>query len=756
MFKRKITAVLLTAVLLATASLGALAAEDGNDTADEQTTPFEYENDYGTGGLVITGYSGPGGLVVIPDTIDGKPVTRIYDFAFSDCSDLTGAAISLNMKVIDPGAFRGCDALEEITAAGGNASFSDIDGVLFSKDKTTLYLYPAGRTDASYKIPEGVTLIGSGAFYGCSSLTNVTIPDEVDIIGSEAFYGCSSLTEVTIPAGAAAVPGAFKYCGALSVIRFNHGMTEIPKYFLTEDTWASAVDIHVPMSVINAGGAGDFATTPPPGETLSRKNTIYGIKGSFILDWAAANSIDFVGIDGFITKNEGYNAWLEVPYQHIIETMMPDNAELEFEIVSGSLPSGLHLMQKGDSYAGLTMAAGQFYGAPGETGDFPFEVNVRSKTWGYLLDMQRLTVRVKEPTDAILASSVNDYDLSINIGTPMSQQGDGDYLVSTRENQVLKVEDSAGATESNYNYFVHFWLDGNVLTRDYDYSALPGSTIVTLFARVLPGLNDGKTHTVAAEFDIGGEQKVAAQMFRVDLPPLPPGGNGSGSTETNTSAETPSAPAPESEPRTDAGDNSGESAGAGTSEDGGESAASSANAAEGASGANNPGAAGAPNGADANGAASAPAPSDTEAFPALPAATESANANASGALADGEAGTGEYTVNYDGTGPFEVRIDIPMELFREMYFDGEIWARGEDYELRSGSTVITIPEARLAKVSEGSHTIRAVFEDRDVDVVFAVQRDARDKAFPVIPITGLILIVCAALVFGLRLRGRGK
>jgi hypothetical protein len=71
--------------------------------------------------------------------------------------------------------------------------------------------------------------------------------------------------------------------------------------------------------------------------------------------------------------------------------------------VSGSLPNGLKLMQKGDSYADLTMADGQFYGAPMETGVFPFEVNVRSKTWGYLLDMQKLTVRVKEPTDTITA-----------------------------------------------------------------------------------------------------------------------------------------------------------------------------------------------------------------------------------------------------------------------------------------------------------------------------------------------------------------
>lgn len=48
-------------------------------------------------------------------------------------------------------------------------------------------------------IPDGVTSIWDGAFYGCSRLTGITIPTSVTSIGNGAFYDCEKLTGITIP-----------------------------------------------------------------------------------------------------------------------------------------------------------------------------------------------------------------------------------------------------------------------------------------------------------------------------------------------------------------------------------------------------------------------------------------------------------------------------------------------------------------------------------------------------------------------------
>src|SRR5450631_2515920 len=125
---------------------------------DSMQAQFNYST---SGGMVtITGYTGSGGAVTIPVTINSLPVVSIGDAAF-ELSSVTSVTI--------PGT---------VTSIGTNA----------------FYL----SSLISVTIPNSVTSIGDNAFSG-TELTSVTIPNSITSIATGVFGGCSKLTSVTIP-----------------------------------------------------------------------------------------------------------------------------------------------------------------------------------------------------------------------------------------------------------------------------------------------------------------------------------------------------------------------------------------------------------------------------------------------------------------------------------------------------------------------------------------------------------------------------
>ncbi len=129
--------------------------------------------------------------VTIPDT-----VTSIGYGAFTFCESLTSITIPSSVTSIDEMVFFGCTVLTSIEVDGNSSSFCSADGVLFSKDKTELVCYPAGKKDTSYSIPDSTALIRAWAFDMCEGLTEVIIPKSVIYVGSDAFSACDGLTDI--------------------------------------------------------------------------------------------------------------------------------------------------------------------------------------------------------------------------------------------------------------------------------------------------------------------------------------------------------------------------------------------------------------------------------------------------------------------------------------------------------------------------------------------------------------------------------
>ena len=123
-----------------------------------------------------------------------EKVGYIGDFAFSNCINLKEITIPDGVTNIDPYVFSYCDSLISINVSENNQKYMSDNGVLYTKDKTKLIKYPAGKKEEKYTISEDVSTIEENAFYECNSLKRIIIPDSVTEIGKRNFYYCDSLT----------------------------------------------------------------------------------------------------------------------------------------------------------------------------------------------------------------------------------------------------------------------------------------------------------------------------------------------------------------------------------------------------------------------------------------------------------------------------------------------------------------------------------------------------------------------------------
>lgn len=174
-------------------------------------------------------------------------ITTIKYNVFRGCTSLESVTIPDSVRTIEEYSFAYCSELSDFNVGDTNPHFSLIDGVLFTKNRETLKVYPPGR-QGSYSIPYGTQRIYGGAFHSCNGLTSITIPDSTTLIGGAAFSSCNGLTTLNIPNSVVYIGlWAFDHCDNLATVTLPNGITAIELGLF--DSCIGLKNITIPESV---------------------------------------------------------------------------------------------------------------------------------------------------------------------------------------------------------------------------------------------------------------------------------------------------------------------------------------------------------------------------------------------------------------------------------------------------------------------------------------------------------------------------
>lgn len=264
---KRFLAVLMTALILSTTGVctTSVSAYQLENEVVVSNSNGEYKTGNGTflyseidNGLAVSvyNYEGASKNVVIPDEINGKPVTTIW-FALAENKAIDSITLPKHLTKISRIGFGEANHVKEFKISNENTTFKTVDGVLYSKDMSVLIAYPTNKDNTSFTIlstvkeisvnafaqnknlvnvvfNNGVTTIGDFAFMGCEKLTAVEVPDTVNKMGACVFSSCKELTKAKVSKNSPVTGNTFKSCTKLKDVTIPEGVENIGVYAFTD------------------------------------------------------------------------------------------------------------------------------------------------------------------------------------------------------------------------------------------------------------------------------------------------------------------------------------------------------------------------------------------------------------------------------------------------------------------------------------------------------------------------------------------
>ncbi len=165
---------------------------------------------------------------------------------------VTSITVPASYQRLGPPTMRPILSLTAINVAEDNPFFTSLDGVIFTKDKSQLLMYPAGKPEANYTIPAEVQSFGQMAFQGCTHLKELSFDPNTTMTSLiRTFRNCTALETVHLPQSVTLLEGTFQGCSKLNSIVLPNAVENVS--YSTFDGCTSLSSIVLPNSVTEIG-----------------------------------------------------------------------------------------------------------------------------------------------------------------------------------------------------------------------------------------------------------------------------------------------------------------------------------------------------------------------------------------------------------------------------------------------------------------------------------------------------------------------